>query len=188
MKNKILLVLGITMFILIITATNILLLVKSEEPTQIEEQTISNEENITHTGTFLVPVENYMKMTSKYGIRIHPITKKQSFHTGVDLVGSVGSYILSISKGEVFKISKTNAYGNSIEIKHIDEEGNIFYSFYAHLRDNSISVKVNQEIQEGQRIGIQGTTGWSTGEHLHFEIRNSNHEHIDPTSYLFEKI
>lgn len=193
MKNKIILIVGIVMFILIMTSTHLLLKIKTEDDSKIQEQqgesqTVSNGENITHTGTFLVPVENYIKMTCKYGTRIHPITKKQSFHTGVDLVGNNGSYILSISNGEIFKISNTNAYGNAIEIKHIDENGNIFYSFYAHLRDNSINVKENQVVQEGQRIGIQGSTGWSTGDHLHFEIRNSNHKHIDPTSYLFEKI
>lgn len=190
MKNKILLIIGITIFILLIVSSHMLLYSSNSNNNEEREQTqvISNGENITHTGTFLVPVENYIKMTCKYGYRIHPITGKQSFHTGVDLVGNVGSYILSITDGTVYKVSKTNVYGNAIEIKHTDESGNTFYSYYAHMRDNSIIVAENQEIKAGQRIGIQGSTGWSTGDHLHFEIRNSNNEHIDPTSYLFEKL
>ena len=75
-----------------------------------------------------------------------------------------------------------------MDIEHIDEKGNKYYSFYAHMRDNSIMISENQQIKEGQRIGIQGSTGWSTGDHLHFEIRQSNHKDIDPTQYLFEKL
>ena len=187
MKNNILLIVGITLFILVITSSHMLLSVGGNRE-EVKEKVVSNGENINYNGQFLTPVENYIKVSSKYGIRIHPLTKKQSFHTGIDLVGENGSYILSIGNGVVFKISKSNIYGNTIEIRHTDENGNTFYSFYAHLRDNSIIVEENQPIKEGQRIGIQGSTGWSTGDHLHFEIRKSNHDHIDPTEFLFERI
>ena len=72
-----------------------------------------------------------------------------------------------------------------MEIKHTVEDGKIFYTFYAHMRDNSICVSKGQTVVEGQVIGVQGTTGNSTGDHLHFEIRLEDKSTIDPAPYLF---
>lgn len=117
-----------------------------------------------------------------------PLLGKQSFHTGIDLVGSTGSKILSVKNGEVTWAGWQNGYGNCVEIKHINEKGEIFYTFYAHMRDNSICVLKGQQVIEGQVIGIQGTTGYSTGDHLHFEIRLANKSTINPIMYLFSEI
>ncbi len=81
-----------------------------------------------------------------------------------------------------------NGYGNCVEVMHIDENNEIYYTFYAHMRDNSICVEKNQNIVEGQVIGVQGTTGNSTGDHLHFEIRLEDKTKIDPAPYLFTAI
>lgn len=113
---------------------------------------------------------------------------KQSFHTGIDLVGNTGSKILSVKNGEVTWAGWQNGYGNCVEIKHIGEDGITYYSFYAHMRNNSICVSKGQEVLEGQVVGIQGTTGNSTGDHLHFEIRLENKSTIDPAPYLFTAI
>jgi len=112
----------------------------------------------------------------------------ESFHTGIDLAGAEGSNVLNIKEGEVTFSGWNNAYGNCVEIKHIDEENKIFYSFYAHMRDNSLCVVKGQNVVEGQVIGIQGSTGNSTGDHLHFEIRLEDKSTIDPTTFLFLEI
>lgn len=93
--------------------------------------------------------------------------------------------MLSVKKGEVVLAGQNGGYGNCVEIKHIDENGNIFYTLYGHMRDNSLCVEKGQIVEEGQIIGIQGSTGISTGDHLHFEIRLSDQTTIDPTPYLF---
>ncbi len=113
---------------------------------------------------------------------------KRSFHTGIDLVGNTGSKILSVKDGEVTHAGWQNGYGNCVEIKHISEAGKIYYSFYAHMRDNSICVSKGQTVVEGQVVGIQGSTGNSTGDHLHFEIRMENKSTVDPAPYLFTEV
>lgn len=113
---------------------------------------------------------------------------KQSFHTGIDLVGNIGSNILNVKLGQVTWAGWQNGYGNCVEVQHMGEDGRIFYTFYAHMRDNSIRVEKGQKIIEGQILGVQGTTGNSTGDHLHFEIRLENKSTIDPAPYLFEKL
>lgn len=113
---------------------------------------------------------------------------KQSFHTGIDLVGNTGSKILSVKDGEVTFAGWQNGYGNCVEIKHIGENGKIFYTFYAHMKDDSICVSKGQVIIEGQVIGIQGSTGNSTGDHLHFEMRMEDKSTVDPALYLFTEV
>ena len=112
----------------------------------------------------------------------------QSFHTGSDLVGSTGSDIFNVQSGEVTWAGWQRGYGNCVEVKHIGDDGKIFYTFYAHMRDNSLCVQKGQNIVEGQIVGVQGTTGNSTGDHLHFEIRLENKSTIDPAPYLFTEI
>ena len=113
---------------------------------------------------------------------------KKSFHTGIDLVGNTGSKVLSVKSGEVTHAGWQNGYGNCVEIKHIGENGKIFYTFYAHMRNNSICVTKGQTVVEGQVVGVQGSTGNSTGDHLHFEIRLENKSTIDPAPYLFTEV
>lgn len=116
---------------------------------------------------------------------------KQSFHTGIDLVGDTGSKVLSVRNGEITWAGWKNSYGNCVEIKHTGKDGKIFYTFYAHMRDNSICVSKGQTVLEGQVIGVQGSTGNSTGDHLHFEVRTnsgSNRYAIDPAPYLFTEV
>jgi murein DD-endopeptidase MepM/ murein hydrolase activator NlpD len=95
---------------------------------------------------------------------------------------------MAVKDGEVTHAGWQNGYGNCVEIKHTDEQGNTFYTFYAHMRDNSLQVTKGQQVKTGQIIGTQGSTGNSTGDHLHFEVRTdggSNKYAIDPAPYLF---
>jgi murein DD-endopeptidase MepM/ murein hydrolase activator NlpD len=70
----------------------------------------------------------------------------------------------------------------------MDEAGKTFYSFYAHMKNDSIKVVTGQKVQLGQVLGEQGSTGNSTGEHLHFEIRLEDKTKVDPAPYLFEEV
>lgn len=140
-----------------------------------------------YKGTFIMPVENFTTVTSKFGRRqAHGVVGAN--HTGIDLCGTIGSKVMSVKYGEVTWAGwQDGGYGNCVEIKHINESGEIFYTFYAHMRHNSICVVKGQIVEEGQIIGVQGSTGNSTGDHLHFEIRLANRTKVDPAPYLFTK-
>lgn len=105
--------------------------------------------------------------TSGYGYRIHPIYGQGKMHYGVDFANSTGTPVVSAADGVVSYASPLSTYGNVIMVTH-SIDGQIFTSLYAHL--SSIKVGVGQEVSKGQLIGAIGTTGNSTGPHLHFEI------------------
>ena len=136
-----------------------------------------NEDNKTinskvNYGKYLRPAKG--KITSKYGKRTHPITGKESFHTGVDIAGDIGDDVVASLGGIVASAGWYNSvYGNVVIINH----GNNIQTFYAHL--SKILVKKGQEIDRGDLIARIGTTGLSTGAHLHFEIRVGG-EPVDP--------
>ncbi|HBV88440.1 MAG TPA: M23 family peptidase [Desulfosporosinus sp.] len=137
------------------------------------------------------PMPAVGEITSPYGKRIHPVTGKRSFHTGIDIAGEWHGEIKSIADGQVVKVSIDEIYGNSILIKH-DYPDETFYSFYAHL--SKVFALPDQEIFTGDIIGLEGgdpeldpNPGSSTGHHLHFEIRTSRLalSHTDPVAYLY---
>jgi len=104
-------------------------------------------------------------ITSGFGMRVHPITHKPRMHTGVDIGGSTGDPIHAAGSGVVVSTGWQGGYGNTIMINH----GNGRSTLYAHL--SSIGVSVGQTVTTGQLIGKKGSTGFSTGPHLHFEVR-----------------
>lgn len=116
-------------------------------------------------------------ITCPFGERIHPITKKRSFHEGIDLGAPFGTPVYSVFPGVVVSAGKTTVYGNMITIDH----GNGLISRYAHLQ--AMFARVGDSVGAGQQIGEVGSTGWSTGPHLHFETR-SNGVAINPMTYL----
>ena len=115
---------------------------------------------------------------------------KKGIHNGIDLVGTGYSldYIIAHSGGEVVGVrsnykttDKTgSSYGNYVKIKH----NNGYYTLYAHLKYESVTVKSGDKVEKGQVIGYMGATGHATGAHLHFEVRDTNNTKIDPTSYI----
>lgn len=115
---------------------------------------------------------------------------KKGIHNGIDLVGTGHTldYIVAHSDGTVANVrnnyNKTDktgsSYGNYVLIKHT----NGMYTLYAHLKYNSVTVKVGQKVVKGQTIGYMGNTGHSFGAHLHFEVRDKNNNKIDPTNYI----
>lgn len=127
-------------------------------------------------GSYLWPTPGIYKITSKYGWRIHPTTKKNSFHYGVDIAAPMNTPILAANSGKVLTATKHEIYGNYVVIDH----GGGSSSLYAHM--TKYTVKVGQTVSAGDVIGYVGSTGWSTGAHLHFEIREKNTT-TDPLSH-----
>lgn len=124
------------------------------------------------------PVSNY-RLSSQFGPRIHPITKKKGFHTGLDMAVPCGRTVSASFGGTVTKAGWNNAYGNRVEIKH-----NSITTTYSHM--SSLKVKAGQKVNRGSTIGYVGTTGLSTGCHMHFEVVKDN-LYVNPWSYLTGK-
>ncbi len=126
---------------------------------------------------FVSPLSVSWRFTSPYGYRADPFTGVRSFHTGIDMAAPQGTAIKAAMSGTVSAVGYTNVYGNYVIIRH--ESG--YQTLYAHLQ--SYSVKMGQKLNQGQRIGALGNTGYSTGPHLHFSVYK-NGKTIDPTSVL----
>lgn len=117
------------------------------------------------------------RVTSGYGYRRSPFTSAREFHTGIDIGTNRGTQVFSAASGVVRMASYNGGYGNVIFIDH----GYGFSTIYAHL--HRINVKVGQQVTKGQLIGLVGSTGASTGPHLHYEVR-VNGVTVNPTKYL----
>ncbi|GEN51246.1 M23 family metallopeptidase [Alkalibacterium pelagium] len=117
------------------------------------------------------------RITSPFGYRTHPVTGQQgSFHAGVDIAGS--GPIRASRAGTVTQASYSGSYGYTVIIDH----GNGYSTLYAHMQPN-LSVAPGQSVSQGQQLGIMGTTGRSTGVHLHFEVRK-NGSVVNPMNYI----
>lgn len=191
MDKKLGIIIGVVIFILILGCIYTEQSYAKKADNTLDSNNIEDIEieqgEIIYKGKFPMPVENFIQVTSTFGYReSHGVV--HSNHTGIDLCGSLGSRVMAVQDGEITYAGNQGGYGNCVEIKHIDEQGNVFYTFYAHMRDNSLQVTEGQKVTLGQIIGTQGSTGNSTGDHLHFEIRTntgSNKYAIDPAPYLF---
>lgn len=123
------------------------------------------------------PTPGYYRITSPYGWRIHPILKTKRLHTGIDLGVPYGKNVVAANSGKVIFAKYNGSYGNCIIIDH----GGGMSTLYAHL--SSYSVKTGDIVATGQKIAQIGTSGLSTGPHLHFEVR-INGSHTNPEKYL----
>lgn len=128
-------------------------------------------------GWFQWPTPGYYRITSPYGMRVHPITKVKSFHQGVDIAAPYGHDVVAGADGKVLSTSYQGAYGNTIIVDH----GGGVAVLYPHL--SKYLVKPGDIVRRNQVIGKVGTSGWSTGPHIHFEVR-INGEHVNPMPYL----
>lgn len=117
------------------------------------------------------------EVTSSFGWRIHPILGTERFHAGIDFGADYGSLIYASQSGRVIYADWYGGYGNSVIIDH----GNGITTLYAHCSE--LYVRDGDAVQQGQPIAAVGSTGFSTGPHLHFELR-ANGEPIDPAAYL----
>ncbi len=121
--------------------------------------------------------EHKIKITSHYGMRKHPKKKRKKFHCGIDLKGHKAAPIYASANGKIITVGRKSAYGNLIEIQHYSK----FITKYAHLQ--KIYVREGEFVIRGQLIGLQGNTGNSTGEHLHFEILLNN-QPLNPFDFI----
>lgn len=120
--------------------------------------------------------------TSPWGMRIHPITGERIMHEGADWSAPVGTNIYAVADGEVVDAGMQGSTG-IITIKH-RLNGEVFYSRYLHMYPNGIYATKGDTVKAGDLIAGVGSTGRSTGPHLHFEIRNSRNDSIDPMSFM----
>ena len=132
------------------------------------------------SGQFMYPVPAYSGYTpnSGYGYRSSPISGRSEFHTGLDLKATLNTDIVASASGTVIYAGNRGGYGKCVIIDH----GNGYSTLYAH--NNAIVVSVGDYVQKGQVISKAGTTGYSTGVHLHFEIR-INGQHTNPYPYIY---
>jgi Membrane proteins related to metalloendopeptidases len=116
-------------------------------------------------GTFMWPLPRANNIiTCKYGYRVHPITGKYKLHTGIDLRATTGTKIYAANGGTITTSAYSSVWGNYVIINH----GGGYTTLYAHMSKRLVSTK--QKVKQGEVIGYVGSTGYSTGSHLHFEI------------------
>lgn len=120
-------------------------------------------------------------ITAKFGWRVHPIYHKKMFHYGIDIAAPYGTPVKAAASGVVAYAGWFGGYGHTVIIAHPDG----FYTLYAHL--SKYVVKEGQKVYQGQVIGYEGSSGWSTGPHLHFGIYKkvgNEKNFLDPLKYL----
>ncbi len=119
-------------------------------------------------------------VSSNFGSRLHPMTGKKQFHRGVDIPGKLGANVLAVADGVVSRTARSGDYGWLVEIDHGDD----YSTLYSHNRRNL--VVEGQTVVKGEAIGEVGSTGRSTGPHVHFEVKK-NGRRINPVKYLYKK-
>lgn len=145
---------------------------------KLEQQSSSSKVPTQYTGgTFMWPVPGYYRISSEYVGRISPISGKSEFHTGLDIPASYGEDVVAAADGVVITSRWVNGYGYTIMISH----GGGLVTLYGH--NSSLVVSAGQSVKKGQVIAKIGSTGWSTGNHCHFEVR-VNGSHTNPWPYL----
>ncbi|WP_028591703.1 murein hydrolase activator EnvC family protein [Paenibacillus massiliensis] len=131
------------------------------------------------SGIMGMPIGSY-RMSSGFGPRTHPITGvRGKMHTGIDMAAPQGSPIYAAEDGVVILAEWWSGYGNAVIIDH----GDGLWTLYGHIRNGGIKVSNGQTVKRGQKIAEVGSTGNSTGPHLHFEVRENNVP-VNPNKYL----
>ncbi len=123
------------------------------------------------------PVIGEVELSSSFGVRMDPFLGRPAVHTGIDLRGELGEPVRATATGRVTIAGRKGGYGNMVEISH----GNGLATCYGHL--SVITVKIGQIVRIGEVVGRIGSTGRSTGPHLHYETR-VNGEAVDPQKFL----
>ncbi|MCU6708394.1 peptidoglycan DD-metalloendopeptidase family protein [Paenibacillus sp. J5C_2022] len=130
-------------------------------------------------GKLGMPIGKNYRVTSSFGMRVHPITGKKKQHTGTDFGAPSGTAILAAEDGIVLVSKFMDGYGNVIIIDH----GNGLWTLYAHIRHGGLLVEEGDAVKRGDQIAEVGNTGNSTGPHLHFEVRKDQVP-VNPGGYL----
>ena len=148
---------------------------------ELEKQYAAQIANVPSESGYLWPLPaSYNTLSSLYGSRIHPVTGKPNNHTGIDVPAPSGTSIYASKSGVVTTSGYNGSYGNYVILSHSDGTSTL----YAHMvKRNAVQ---GQTVKQGAVIGYVGTTGSSTGNHLHFEVRK-NGNRTDPVNYFRDK-
>jgi len=151
----------------------------NDNNTQDSNNVTEEPETSSDGGKMLYPVPAYSgaQPTENYGYRVNPISGENELHTGVDLKATMNADVVAAASGTVIVAGQRSGYGNTVIVDHGDGTSTL----YAH--NTSLNVSVGDEVKRGQVIAKAGTTGYSTGVHLHFEVR-VNGMAVDPMPYL----
>ena len=129
-------------------------------------------------GIFIWPVDQKQSTSSGWEWRINPISKKREFHNGLDIPAPRGTKIFAASGGTVVKAAWYGGYGNCVIVNH----GGGVMTLYGHC--NKLNVKEGQSVKQGDTIAFVGSTGYSTGNHLHFTVYENGNTAVNPWNYL----
>lgn len=145
---------------------------------------VAKEERLAAIPSIKPVVEDKLKRKisslSGYGMRMHPVHKVRKMHAGIDFTAPAGTAIQATGNGKVAVVKNSRSgYGKHVIIDH----GYGFKSLYAHM--SKIHVKEGQKVKKGEKIGLIGNTGTSTGAHLHYEVR-INDKHVNPIDYVLD--
>ena len=143
----------------------------SDDSTAITEQSLLMNTAMDSANQMAVPLQG--TVTSPFGYRIHPIYGTRLFHNGVDIAADSGTPIVAALKGKVATAEYSDSYGNYVVVDH----GKGLSTLYAHCSE--LQVQEGQTVQKGETVGLVGSTGVSTGPHLHFEVRRGEYR-INP--------
>lgn len=147
----------------------------AEEKARLEAE--NARARIYNGGMFAWPCPGYTRISDEYGNRIHPILGTQQFHNGLDMAAPGGTAILAAYDGDVVAAAYSSSMGNYVMIDH----GSGLYTVYMHC--SALYVSKGQSVTKGQNIAAVGSTGRSTGNHLHFSVR-LNGSYVSPWNYL----
>lgn len=142
-----------------------------------EKELASQISNVVSESGFMWPLPGYNTLSSLYGGRTHPVTGRPNNHTGIDIPAPSGTPIKAAKSGVVTTSTYNSSYGNYVVVSHSDGTSTL----YAHMIRRGVSK--GQTVSQGQTIGYVGTTGSSTGNHLHFEVR-VNGSRRDPVDFF----
>lgn len=145
---------------------------------QIKDMAFNMRDKLDHTPSILPLHINDYTVSSGFGYRIHPILDIPKFHAGLDMPASVGTKVYATADGVVSYSGEKSGYGNCVDINH----GFNYLTRYAHL--SKVLVPNGKKVKRGQLIGLVGSTGLSTGPHLHYEVRFKD-EPQNPVEYFF---
>ena len=147
----------------------------AEEKARLEAE--NAQARIYNGGMFAWPCPGYKRISDEYGNRMHPTLGVEKFHNGLDMAASSGTPILAAYDGDVVAAAYSSSMGNYIMINH----GSGLYTIYMHC--SALYVSKGQSVSKGQNIAAVGSTGRSTGPHLHFSVR-LNGNYVSPWNYL----
>ena len=127
-----------------------------------------------------IPV-HYTRITSPFGMRMHPVLGRMAHHAGVDMAAPSGTHVRACLDGKVLFAGRRGAYGNLVILDH----GDGLHSYYGHLLGFAPGMRAGRDVKRARNIGLVGSTGRSTGPHLHFGLQRYG-QFIDPLAYRIQ--